>query len=197
MRRSARPSRPKSLARGSNPELRPNRHGTTHPPAPIGSSRSAGGGPYRRRVAGIPAVYGWARDLVYRLGLSVRRRPAEPLGPDEWWVRDLSNELGVSYFRFKDGVKKGYVHVRRVGGKRHLVIWADMEERERLGRLRDYHYPGRLNHYPVELTRPNARSDQERGRRSQPSRDENDDRLDRLEPAVPAVGRLKKPPLPV
>jgi hypothetical protein len=59
---------------------------------------------------------------------------------------------------------KAYVHVRRVGCKGHLVIWADAEERERLGRLRDYHIPGRLNHYPVELTRPKARSGQERDR---------------------------------
>ncbi len=104
--------------------------------------------------------------MVYRLGLSPRRRPSEPLAPDEWWVRDLSDELGVSYLRFKDWVKKGYVHVRSVSGKRHLVIWADAEDRERLGRLRDYHWPGRLNHYPVELTRPKARSDQKRGRRA-------------------------------
>jgi hypothetical protein len=120
-----------------------------------------------------------ARDLVYRLGLSARRRPAEPLAPDEWWVRDLSDELGVNYLRFMDWVKKGYAHVRRVGSKRHLVIWADAEERERLGRLRDYHWPARSNHYPVELTRPKVRSDQKRGRRAQTSRDENDDKLDR------------------
>ena len=58
------------------------------------------------------------RELVYRLGLSPRCRPAEPLGPDEWWVRDLADKLGVSYHRLKDWVKKGYVHVRRsvVGG---------------------------------------------------------------------------------
>jgi hypothetical protein len=80
-------------------------------------------------------------------------------------------------------MKKGYVHARRVGGKRHLVVWADAEARERLGRLRDYHSPGRLNHYPVELTRPKARSDQKRGRSTETSLDENDDRLDRYEPA--------------
>jgi len=85
----------------------------------------------------------------------------------------------VSYLRFKDWVEKGYVHVRRVGSKRHLVIWADAEQRERLGRLRDYLCPGRLNHYPVELTRPKTRSVQKRGRRAKPSRDENDEKVDR------------------
>ena len=32
-----------------------------------------------------------ARDLVYRLGLSPRRRPSEHLAADEWWVRDLAD----------------------------------------------------------------------------------------------------------
>ncbi len=79
-----------------------------------------------------------ARELVYRLGLSPRCRPAELLAADEWWVRDLADKLGVSYHRLKDWVKKGYVHVRRVGRRGNLVIWADAEERERLGRLREF-----------------------------------------------------------
>src|SRR5438105_10946209 len=77
-----------------------------------------------------------ARDLVYRLGLSPRRRPAESLAVDEWWIRDLADELGVGYSRFKEWVRRGYVHARRVGSRKHLVIWADAEERERLCRLR-------------------------------------------------------------
>jgi DNA invertase Pin-like site-specific DNA recombinase len=101
-----------------------------------------------------------ARDLVYRLGLSPRRRPAERLADDEWWIRDLADELGVGYTRFKEWAKKGYVHALRVGGRKHLVVWADAEERERLGRLRDAFRPGRTSRYPVELTRPKARPDQ-------------------------------------
>lgn len=38
---------------------------------------------------------------------------------------------------FKEWAKKGYVHARRVGSRKHLVIWADAEERERLCPLRD------------------------------------------------------------
>ena len=117
--------------------------------------------------------------MVYRLGLSPRCRPAEPLAPDEWWVRDLADKLGVSYHRFKDWVKKGYVHFRRVARRGNLVICADAEEQERLGRLRDYPRPGRSNRYPDELTRPKDRSAPKRGRKAKPSRDENDDRVDR------------------
>jgi DNA invertase Pin-like site-specific DNA recombinase len=105
-----------------------------------------------------------ARDLVYRLGLSQRRRPVESLAVDEWWIRDLADELGVGYNRFKEWVKKGYVHARRVGSRKHLVIWADAEERERLRRLRDDFRRGRTSRYPVELTRPKDRPEQKRGR---------------------------------
>jgi hypothetical protein len=120
-----------------------------------------------------------ARELVYRLGLSPNCRPAEPLGPHEWWLRDLADKLGVSYHRFKDWVKKGYVHFRKVARRGNLVIWADAEERDRLGRLRDYPRPGRSNRYPDELTRPKDRSAPKRGRKAKPSRGENDDQVDR------------------
>ena len=66
-----------------------------------------------------------ARDLVYRLGFSKRRRPDEKLEVDEWWIRDLADELAVGYNRFKEWAKKGYVHSRRIGKRKHLVIWAD------------------------------------------------------------------------
>ena len=122
---------------------------------------------------------GRARDLVYRLGLSPRRRPAESLAVDEWWIRDLADELGVGYNRFQEWARKGYVHARRVGSRRHLVIWADAEERDRLRRLRDAFRPGRTSRYPAELTRPKDRPEPKRGRRAQPSRDENDAGLDR------------------
>ena len=103
-----------------------------------------------------------ARDLVYRLGFSKRRRPDEKLAVDEWWIRDLADELAVGYNRFKEWAKKGYVHSRRIGKRKHLVIWADAEERERLRRLRDAFCPGRTSRYPTELTRPKARSEKKR-----------------------------------
>jgi DNA invertase Pin-like site-specific DNA recombinase len=113
-----------------------------------------------------------ARELVYRLGLSPRIRPAVSLAADEWWIRDLADELGVGYSRFKEWVRRGYVHARRVGSRRHLVIWADAQERDRLRCLRDAFGPGRTFRYPAELTRPKARPEQKRGRRAKASHDE-------------------------
>jgi hypothetical protein len=46
------------------------------------------------------------------------------------WVRDLADKVGVSYHRFKDWVKKGYVPIRKVARRGNLVIWADAEERD-------------------------------------------------------------------
>jgi hypothetical protein len=113
-----------------------------------------------------------ARQLVYRLGLSPRIRPAVSLAADEWWIRDLADELGVGYSRIKEWVERGYVHARRVGSRRHLVIWADAEERDRLRRLRDAFGPGRTFRYPAELTRPKAHPEQKRGRKAKASHDE-------------------------
>ena len=48
---------------------------------------------------------GRAWDLVYRLGLCPRRPPAESLAVDEWWIRDLADEPGVGYNRFKEWAK--------------------------------------------------------------------------------------------
>lgn len=101
-----------------------------------------------------------ARGLVYRLGLGPTRRSAELLSVDEWWGRDLADELGLSYNRLKDWVNRGYVHVRRVGDRGNLVIWADAEERVRLSRLRDHRRPGNSKYFPAELTRLKDRSDQ-------------------------------------
>jgi hypothetical protein len=112
-----------------------------------------------------------ARELVYRLGLSPRIRPAVSLAADEWWIRDLADDLGVGYSRFKEWVRKGYVHTRRVGSRRHLVIWADAQERDRLRRLRDA-FGGRTLRYPAELTCPKARPEQKRGRKAKASQDE-------------------------
>ena len=93
-------------------------------PHGAGSVGGLGGRPPRSTRPGLlpsPELPARARDQVYRLGLSPRCRPAERLSADEWWVRDLADELGVSYCRFKCWVEKGYVHVRKVGGRGNLV----------------------------------------------------------------------------
>jgi hypothetical protein len=104
-------------------------------------------------------------ELIYRLGLSKKRPPAEPLSADEWWVRDLVVAVGVSVTRLRHWVKQGYVHVRKSQTWGQLVIWADAEELERLRRLRDHPRQTRADHYPAELIHPKDRqSDAPKGR---------------------------------
>jgi hypothetical protein len=96
-------------------------------------------------------------NMIYCFGLSRPRPPAIALSDNEWWARDIASEIGVTLTRFRHWIKQGFVHVRRVGPRRHLVIWADADERERLHRLRDHRRCDRLHPYPNDLTRPKLR----------------------------------------
>ena len=98
-------------------------------------------------------------ELIYRLGLSKKRQPAESLSANEWWVRDLAAEVGVSLTRLRHWVKQGYVHVCKSEAWAQLVIWADVEEVQRLRLLRDHPRQNRQTHYPTELIRPKERQD--------------------------------------
>jgi DNA invertase Pin-like site-specific DNA recombinase len=110
-------------------------------------------------------------ELIYRLGLSKKRLPAETLGTGEWWVRDLAAEIGVSVTRLRHWMKRGYVHVRKSGAWGQLVIWADAEELGRLRCLRDHPRPNRVAHYPAELTRPKERQNESpKGRQKKSSK---------------------------
>jgi hypothetical protein len=107
-----------------------------------------------------------AGSLIYRLGLSPPRRPAVALAAGEWWASDLAAEIGVRLTRLRDWVNHGYVHVRKVGAKGNLVLWADVDELDRLRQLRDHPRPHRSARYPEELSRPKERPGADTGKRS-------------------------------
>jgi DNA invertase Pin-like site-specific DNA recombinase len=98
-----------------------------------------------------------AAELIYRLGLSKKRAPAEPLSANEWWVRDLAVKVGVSVTRLRHWIERGYVHTRKSKAWGQLVVWADAEELGRLRRLRDHPRQNRVAQYPAELIRPKER----------------------------------------
>jgi DNA invertase Pin-like site-specific DNA recombinase len=105
--------------------------------------------------------------LIYRLGLSKKRPPAERLSANEWWVRDVAEKIGVPVSRLRHWIKNGYVHVRKSVAWGQVVIWADADELSRLRRLRDHPRQNRTAHYPAELIRPKERSreGQQKGRK--------------------------------
>lgn len=97
-----------------------------------------------------------AESLIHRLGLSKPRPPATGLRTNEWWARDLAEELGMKLSRLRHWVKRGRVRVRKVGVRGCLAIWADAQERERLRRLGESMGQERTNHHSAESARPQA-----------------------------------------
>jgi DNA invertase Pin-like site-specific DNA recombinase len=85
---------------------------------------------------------GMVRRLLHDLGLRPRvsRRPAsaEALSPGECWLHDLARELAVSPHTLHGWRKKGWLHVRQVGGRGGpWAVWADAREHDRLSALKE------------------------------------------------------------
>jgi len=85
---------------------------------------------------------GMVRRLLHELGLRPRvpRAPAFPevLSPDEWWLHDLARLMGLSPHTLHGWRKKGWLHVRQVGGRGGpWAVWADASELARLRALRE------------------------------------------------------------
>ena len=80
------------------------------------------------------------QDLIHRLGLSQRRpRPEgrEELGRHEWWLGELSCELGMPEATLYGWLRRGRLKARQQQrSPRRWIVWADDEELGRLKRLR-------------------------------------------------------------
>jgi DNA invertase Pin-like site-specific DNA recombinase len=98
-------------------------------------------------------------DFLRRIGLSGldrgSRLPAEALGPDEWGVSALAQQLGMPADTLGHWCARGWVGHRKLPGRRGcLVLWADAAELDRLRQLRAFR-PNRYPPvYPPELTTP-------------------------------------------
>jgi transposase-like protein len=82
------------------------------------------------------------RRLLHEFGLRPRvpRRAAssEALFPGEWWLHDLARDLGLSPHTLHGWRKKGWMHVRQVGGRGGpWAVWAGATELDRLRALKD------------------------------------------------------------
>jgi hypothetical protein len=96
-------------------------------------------------------------QLFQRIGLSRARRHREKLGANEWWFRDLAEELEVHPGRLRHWLLKGYVHSRKAKGGHHVIAWADRDEMVRLRKLGQYLATEHRSTYPDELTTPKPR----------------------------------------
>jgi len=85
---------------------------------------------------------GMVRRLLHELGLRPRvprsLASAEVLSPDEWWLHDLARSLGLSPYTPHGWRKKGWLHVRQVGGRGgSWAVWADASELARPRALKE------------------------------------------------------------
>jgi hypothetical protein len=55
----------------------------------------------------------------------------------QWWISDLAKELGVIAVKIHYWVKHGWIHHRRTASGKHLIVWADLDELQRLRTLAD------------------------------------------------------------
>ncbi len=97
--------------------------------------------------------------LLTRFGLTEERTRAEQLGPDEWWLPGLADELRVSETKLREWAVKGWALARKTPGQGQWVIWADVGERRRLAKLNARSKRGVAAH-PASLTTPDRRISQ-------------------------------------
>ena len=78
------------------------------------------------------------RNLMSRLGLSGERPETVTLQHNERWLSDMARELHVSLATVRRWITRGWVHARRSPRHGYHILWADDDEVDRLGQLRDY-----------------------------------------------------------
>ena len=76
-------------------------------------------------------------NLIRRLGLAGELFQENILKQNEWWISDLAKERGVIAVKIHYWVKHGWIHHRRTPSGKHLIVWADQEELQRLRTLAD------------------------------------------------------------
>jgi len=96
------------------------------------------------------------RDLLLKLGLNGERNDDSLLGPGEWWIRDLADEIGMPWQTLREWATNGWAHGRQTNVEKLWVIWADRDELKRLRKLRSAKSHG-IRGYPAELTKPKRR----------------------------------------
>jgi DNA invertase Pin-like site-specific DNA recombinase len=97
------------------------------------------------------------RQLLSRWQLSGERHETVELGPDEWWLSDLARKLKVSPATVRRWIDRRWMHCRRSPQHGYHLLWADADELERLGRLRDHGRTYPKIPSPPALTTPKRR----------------------------------------
>ena len=97
------------------------------------------------------------RQLLSRRGLANEKSMMDQLGPGEWWLAQLAEELGLSTLKLRDWVVQGWLHGRQTPAQGLWIVWADRDERKRLRQLKARSKRG-AKFYPAALTTPKQRT---------------------------------------
>ena len=95
-------------------------------------------------------------QLLKRRGLANEKTYTNQLGPHEWWLPKLADEISMSAGKLADWVRRGWIHSRRTPAQRLWVLWADKPELIRLRKLAAMSHRG-IVEYPSGLTTPRDR----------------------------------------
>jgi hypothetical protein len=96
------------------------------------------------------------RGLFRRLGIEGEIGDAALVGRQEWWLRDLADELQVPWETLRGWAVRGWVNARQTAVQRLWIVWADKDELKRLRKLHKAMSGGVVTG-PVELTIPKQR----------------------------------------
>jgi hypothetical protein len=96
------------------------------------------------------------QDLLGKLGRHTERFDDSLLAPNEWWIRDFADEVGMPWQTLREWAVKGWVHSRQTNVEKLWILWADRAEIKRLRKLRRANWRGILGK-PTQLTTPKAR----------------------------------------
>jgi hypothetical protein len=116
----------------------------------------------------------WDKHMVLML---LRRNQLLPgrtekieLGSDEWLLADLARETGIGCSQIRRWMKRKHVHWRQSPLRGYYILWADAEERERLGKLSAFtkaHSGMKAESFPKELITPKPRKTKGKKAKSQ------------------------------
>ncbi|MDP9373946.1 MAG: recombinase family protein [Chloroflexota bacterium] len=92
--------------------------------------------PKRREQFGRQGVQELLRDLGVRAPRA-RLAPRDGLGPEEWWVAELAQRVGMPLATLQGWIRRGWVRARQQEHAPHRwIVWADEAE---VARLRQRH----------------------------------------------------------
>ena len=95
-------------------------------------------------------------QLLKRRGLANEKTYTDQLGPNEWWLPKLAEQIPVSAGKLADWARRRWLHTRKTPAQRLWVLWADKQELKRLRKLAAVSHRGVVE-YPRELITPKER----------------------------------------